>query len=71
VQYNCPEGCDELVQQLTDIFNTYQSLVIVAPYPGMDAKIALTAWGWIDELENFDEARIVDFINGHANGIHK
>ena len=67
VQYNCPDGCEELVQQLTDIVNRYQSHVILAPYANMDTSIALTAWGWIDKLEDFDEERIADFINGHID----
>jgi hypothetical protein len=65
VQYNCPEGCEELVAQLTDIVERYHSNVILAPYPGMESKIALTAWGRIDTFETFDEGRIVKFIEAY------
>lgn len=65
VQYNCPEGCEELVAQLTDIVERYHSNVILAPYPGMESRIALTAWGRIDTFETFDEGRIVKFIEAY------
>lgn len=62
VQYDCPTGCDELVGQLADVVSRYDREVILAPYPDMDSRIALTAWGQIDYLDEFDEDRIVDFI---------
>ncbi len=64
LQYNCPDGCDDIVQGLTDIASSY-SHTIVAPYSGMDATIALTAWGWIDKFDEYEQIRIVDFIEGH------
>jgi hypothetical protein len=39
--------------------------IIIEPYAGMDAKIALTAWGWIDKMDIFDQARIQGFILAH------
>ncbi|MFQ5897749.1 MAG: DUF3105 domain-containing protein [Candidatus Methylomirabilia bacterium] len=60
VQYNCE--CPELVQKLRAIVVRYDRQVILAPYPGMDAPIALTAWGRIDRFDEFDEKRIVRFI---------
>ena len=65
VQYNCPDGCDELVSQLGEIVNRYEDHVILAPYPDMDARIALTAWGRIDKFDDFDADRIVDFIKSY------
>lgn len=63
VQYNCPDGCPDLVAQLTELVERYDGEhVILAPYPDMESRIALTAWGRIDRLEAFDEARIVSFI---------
>ena len=63
VQYSCPDGCDELVTQLTQLVKGYDDHVILAPYPDMDARIALTAWGRIDKFDDFDEKRIERFIN--------
>jgi hypothetical protein len=60
VQYNC--DCPELVAKLADVVKRYDKFVILSPYPGMKSRIALTAWGRIDELDEFDEQRVVRFI---------
>jgi hypothetical protein len=60
VQYNCE--CPDLATKLADIVKRYDKFVILAPYPGMKSRIALTAWGRIDELEELDEQRVVRFI---------
>jgi hypothetical protein len=65
VQYNC-EGCDELVNQLQGVVRRHPDHVVLAPYPDMDSRIALTAWGRIDKFEEFDEDRIVAFIDAYA-----
>ena len=62
VQYNCPEECPGLVEQLTRVVHSYPEGVVLAPYSEMDSTIALTAWGWIDTFELFDDYRIDDFI---------
>lgn len=69
VQYNC-EDCDELVSQLAEIVRRYHEHVILAPYPDMDSRIALTAWGRIDTFDEFDEGRIVTFIEAYAGQDH-
>jgi hypothetical protein len=51
-----------LVARLTDIVETYDEQVILAPYPDIDERIALTAWERIDTLNSVDESRIVAFI---------
>ena len=70
IHYDCPEGCLELVQQLTEIVNLASGeglKVILSPYPEMETTIALTAWTFIDRLDVFDEARIKDFISAHES----
>ncbi len=62
VQYNCPEDCPGLVGQLESVVNRYPEGVVLAPNSAIDTTIALTAWGWIDTLEIFDDPRIDDFI---------
>lgn len=69
VQYNC-EDCEELVDQLRGVVSRYRDHVVMAPYPDMDSRIALTAWGRIDRLETFDEERIVAFISAYAGIDH-
>lgn len=65
VQYKCDktkDDCKELVTQLEDIVKKYDEKVVLAPYPEMKNKIALTAWTRIDTFETFDEERIQTFI---------
>ncbi len=68
IQYSC-QDCPDLVKQLTTIAERYDR-VILAPYTGLNRKIALTAWGRIDKLDEFDEARIVKFIKAHIGIDH-
>jgi uncharacterized protein DUF3105 len=41
--------------------------VIVAPYPSMHQKIALTAWTRVASLANVDHAKINSFINSYLS----
>ena len=68
VQYNC--DCPELVEKLAAIVKRYPEHVILAPYPGMKRKIALTAWTRIDAVDEFDEGRIVWFIKAYRGIDH-
>lgn len=68
VQYNCT--CPELVEQLRGIVTRYDRFVVLAPYPSMKSRIALTAWTRLDRLEEFDEARIVRFIDAYRGVDH-
>ncbi len=70
VQYNCPDACPEVVAELSRIVGTYDRFVILAPYPQMDARIALTAWQRIDLLDEVDEARIVKFVDTYIGIDH-
>ena len=64
VEYNCIDyQCDsDLVQRLTQIVESYPPQVYLAPFPGMDAKIALAAPDRLETLDAFDEQRIRQFI---------
>ena len=66
IHYSCPEGCEDLVKQLVSVGDRFDN-IILAPYPNMDTRIALTAWGFLDKFEDFDEGRILDFIKGHID----
>jgi len=70
VQYNCPQACPDLVARLRAIVLRYDTQVILAPYPGMDNTIALTAWSRIDTFDQFDEKRIVRFITAYRGIDH-
>lgn len=70
MQYNCPQGCPDLVEKLRAIVSRYDRYVLLAPYPGMDRRIALTAWGRIDKFDEFDERRITRFIETYKGIDH-
>ena len=72
VQYNCPaetQECSALKERLVQTVGRYDH-VILAPYPGMSHKIALTAWSRIDKFNEFDERRIVRFIDAYIHIDH-
>lgn len=70
VQYHCATPCPELVAKLTQIVRGYERYVILAPYPGMRTRMALTAWTRLDAFDDFDEARIVRFIRAYRGIDH-
>ena len=66
VLYNCPDGCEEDVQQLQQVVNSAIDdgrPVAMAPFPTMDTKIAAVAWQRLLKLETLDEGKLDDFIN--------
>ena len=69
VQYNCVDyQCEpDLVERLTEIVLNFPPYVYLAPYPTMDAKIALAAPGRLLTLEGLDEAKIRKFITDNSN----
>ncbi|HSN77952.1 MAG TPA: DUF3105 domain-containing protein [Anaerolineae bacterium] len=70
VQYNCPDGCPDLVAQLTELVKPYDHGVVLAPYPDMESRIALTAWTRIDTFDDFDPERIESFIKAYRGIDH-
>jgi hypothetical protein len=70
ILYNCPSGCPDLVQQLKDLYPTLplgknsrgaMPRALILPYTDMDHKIAVVAWGWKLELDDFDADQITRF----------
>jgi hypothetical protein len=77
ISYNCRD-CPELVSQIEDFYTRWtdanrlpmfpnSTKVVVAPYYDMSNKIALTAWGHIDTFDQFDEQRVIRFIEAFRN----
>jgi len=64
------KGCPELVSQLKEIVSRYNEQVLMSPYPELPSKIALTAWTRIDAFDEFDEKRIVNFIQAYRGIDH-
>jgi len=75
VLYNCPGGCPDLVQQLQEVVtrtgpkDKYGDIkMVMTPYSrGMDHKIALLAWDYIDSFDAFDRDRIIRFYDAHVD----
>lgn len=68
VQYGCE--CPEIVARLKTIVERYDKQVILAPYPTMKSRIALTAWTRIDTMDELDERRVVRFIEAYRGRDH-
>jgi hypothetical protein len=68
VQYSC--DCPDLVRDLARIVERYDRYVILAPYPTMTSRIALTAWTRIDRMDALDERRTVRFIDAYRGRDH-
>ena len=70
VHYNCPEGCPELVGQLTELVQQgidQGGKLLMSPYPDMESRISLTAWTFLDRFDEFDEDRIRAFVSAHES----
>ena len=69
VQYNCVQyQCEpDLVEKLITIVRDFPPSVYLAPYPTMDAKIALAAPGRLVILETLDEGKIREFIGNNLD----
>jgi uncharacterized protein DUF3105 len=69
VQYK-PECEAQVLEGLKSVVARYRDHVLLAPYPGLDRCIALTAWSRIDKLDQFDERRVVRFIDAYRGIDH-
>jgi len=66
IQYNTRDR--DLVQRLEELARKqadYPCYLIVAPYPNMGSAIALTAWGVVLYLQQYDETAIQEFIDAY------
>jgi hypothetical protein len=68
VQYNC--DCPAEVERLKAIVQRYDRNVILAPYPGMKTRFALTAWTRIEQFDDLDEKRVGRFIDAYRGIDH-
>jgi hypothetical protein len=55
---------------LRAIVERYADHVVLAPYPGLDRCIALTAWTRIEKMDELDERRVVRFIEAYRGIDH-
>lgn len=67
--YRCPGGCPELQDRLGEVA-AQRDFVLVAPYPWMDSKLALAAWGRLEMLDGYDAGRVEAFLDAWAGKDH-
>ena len=68
IYYNCPTECPQLVANLTELVQKFPSKkIVLSPYPNMETTMALVAWTFLDTFENFDDQRILNFIEAHES----
>ena len=65
-----PECEAQVLEPLKTVVGRYADRVILAPYPGLDRCIALTAWTRIEKLDQFDERRVSRFIDAYRGIDH-
>src|SRR5262245_3874515 len=65
-----PQCADQVQAGLRAIVESYPDHVILAPYPGLDQCIALTAWTRIEKMDQFDERRVRRFIEAYRGIDH-
>jgi hypothetical protein len=74
VWYNCNAGqirltTDQCAKLRSDLAGVVQPLlsagkkVVMTPYAGMEHRIALTAWQYLDTFDDFDATRVKTFIS--------
>tara|TARA_B100000073_G_scaffold348436_1_gene367260 strand:- start:2627 stop:3277 length:651 start_codon:yes stop_codon:yes gene_type:complete len=71
IQYDCSLDDPSCVQLIDNLKNSFTganlSEVVIIPYSGLNNRIALTAWNYIDEFDEFDKVRISTFIDTFLN----
>jgi hypothetical protein len=68
--YNCPEGCPEIVEPLSAMVQrgvADDMELLLSPYSGMEYRISLNAWTFIEQFDEYDEDRVRAFIEAHHN----
>jgi hypothetical protein len=78
ILYDCPSGTDctalknsleNYVKNLTPVEPQFKEIkVVLSPYSrGMQKKVALVAWDYIEFLDRYDQAEITRFYENHVN----
>jgi hypothetical protein len=78
ILYNCPSGTDctslktsltDYVQKLAPLEPTYgEAKIVMTPYShGMQKKVALVAWHYIEFLDSYDQNAITQFYENHVD----
>jgi hypothetical protein len=73
--YNCPGGCPELLNQIRSLDATLPAgrnshgvpRLLAIPYSDMDHRLAVVAWGDVDELDQLDSTTIRAFYEANLD----
>jgi len=60
-----PAETDQLKGIVRALMNGTYRKIILEPYPLTNAKVALTSWGWLLNLQTVDQIQIVQFTRAH------
>jgi uncharacterized protein DUF3105 len=60
-----PAETDQLKSIVRSLMNGTYRKIILEPYPLTNAKVALTSWGWLLNLQTVDQIQIVQFTRSH------
>ncbi len=58
---------DQTKASLEAITKANSSSIIMTPRSANDSKIVLASWGRLQKMENYDEAKILEFIKANKN----
>lgn len=62
------QSCEEKKTKLARIYESKgKQKLIVVPRANLDTNFAITAWDYLDKFNDFDEQRIIKFIDVHIN----
>jgi len=73
ILYRCDTPCPDLVRQLREVYATFPKSkydhvkLLITPYRKLKTRLAILAWTWIDELEEFDRERLLRFYGAHVD----
>jgi len=73
ILYHCDAPCPELIGQLREVIAGFPRSkhghvkLLIAPDPKVRTRLAILAWTWIDELEEFDRERLLRFYRTHVD----
>jgi len=67
LHYNCPQGCEDVVNSLRKLVPSNFSQFVLSPYPDMQSRIAVTAWRRVMYLDAVDEAKIRGFVDAYQD----
>ena len=60
-----PAETDQLKGIVRALMNGTYRKIVLEPYPLANAKVALTSWGWLLNLQSVDQIQIVQFTRAH------